>query len=222
VGILDWLRRRICSSDSGQGNYTVSFSKDEARRIKDVDHKLRQWLEQARAGTIGLPAEPGLKEDIMDIVNVANQLYDWYVPPFRVAVEELSPLLVHDLINDLKSKGGMLSWLRLDGTYYSTDMNTFKKIVEWDWTDTRKYIADVFDCDKFAMYFKARMAIDFGINAVGVILDYSAGHAYNLVILRDPRGVVNYYLYEPQNDNLFTYEQRDKNMYAMQSYVLLL
>jgi len=65
------------------------------------------------------------------------------------------------------------------------------------------------------------MAVDFGINSIGVILDYSAGHAYNLVILKDSQGV-RYYLFEPQNDSIFTYEGRDRNFYTMEEYYLLM
>jgi len=221
MGFLDWLCELMCNSDKKKGKYTVSFTEDEAKKIEDTRSKLRHWLELAKAGTIGNPANPGLKEDIIDMVDVANQLYDWYVPPFTINTVVLSENEVQSVISDLQSKGGMQGWLRLDGTYYTVDTDTFKKIIDWDWTDTRKYLSETFDCDKFAMYFKSRMAINFGLNAVGVILDYSAGHAYNLVILKDAQEV-KWLLYEPQNDNLFTYDQRDQSMYAMQYYFLIL
>jgi hypothetical protein len=200
---------------------TVTFTEDEARKILDTRQKLRQWYNLASQGVIGAPAEEGLKNAIMDIVDLSNKLYEWYVPPFQVNRVALTDQELDAVINDLKSKGGMVAWLPLDGTYYATDLETFKKIVEWDWTDTRKYLVDTFDCDKFAMYFKARVSIDFGINAIGVILDYSSEHAYNLVILKDSQGV-RWMLYEPQTDDLFTYEQRDQSFYAMKEYVLLL
>lgn len=217
--LLDWLKSLICGDD--QGENTVSFTDDEVKAIETTRQNLRHWLELARAGIIGAPAQPGLKADIMDVVNVANQLYEWYVPPFQVNRVQLTEPELRGVVFDIANKGGLQDWLRLDGNYYTVDMDTFKKIVEWDWTDTRKYIDDTFDCDKFAMYFKSRMAIDFGINAIGVILDYSVGHAYNLVILKDAQGV-KWYLYEPQNDNMFTYEQRDQNLYAMKQFYLVL
>jgi hypothetical protein len=217
--LLDWLRRLVCTG--GSGSYTASFTEDEAKRILEARAKLQRWLQLAQAGVIGAPAQGDIKPAIMDIVDAGSRLYEWYVPPFAINTATLSEQELQNVINDLRSKGGMQGWLRLDGNYYTVDMETFKKIVEWDWTDTRKYVLDRFDCDKFAIYFKARMAIDFGVNAVGVVLDYSAGHAYNLVILRDAQGV-KWLLYEPQNDSIFTYEQRDKNLYAMQYYYLVL
>ena len=162
-----------------------------------------------------------LKRKINQLAELVNKLYEYYVPPFTINVVQLSEDEVQSVIKDLRNKGGFQGWLRLDGTYYTTDLDTFKKIIEWDWTDTRKYISETFDCDKFAMYFKSRMAIDFHINAIGVVLDYSAGHAYNLVILKDAQGV-KWLLYEPQLDLIFTYENRDVRFYKMAYYYLLL
>jgi hypothetical protein len=203
-----------------QSGNAISFSEEEASKIVEVEGKLKRWIQLAGAGVVGAPSE-GLKEAIMAVVEYSNMLYEWYVPPFNVSKVSLSENDLLNVISDLKSKGGLEGWLRLDLTYYTTDIDTFKKIVGWDWADTRKYISETFDCDKFSMYFKSRVAIDFGINSVGVVLDYSAEHAYNLVILKEGDGI-RWYLYEPQNDNLFTYDQRDKNMYAMQSYYLIL
>jgi hypothetical protein len=200
---------------------TVEFTEGEAKKILDTRQKLRQWYNLASQGVIAAPAEEGLKNAIMDIVDLSNKLYEWYVPPFKVDRVALTDQELDAVINDLKLKSGMVVWLRLDGTYYATDLETLKRIIDWDWIDTRKYLVDTFDCDKFAMYFKARISIDFGVNAIGVILDYSSAHAYNLVIVKDSQGV-RWYLYEPQNDKLFTYEQRDQSLYAMKQYVLLL
>jgi hypothetical protein len=162
-----------------------------------------------------------LKNLINKTRTLVEKLYNYYIPPFKILVSLLSESELQSVINDLQKRGGLAGWMRLDSYYYTTDLNTFKKIVEWDWTDTRKYIHDVFDCDKFAFYFKSRIAIDFHINAVGIILDYSAGHAYNLVILKH-NSKVAWYLYEPQTDDLFTYEQRDKKFYTMNYYYLIL
>jgi len=162
-----------------------------------------------------------LKRKISQIADLVNRLYEYYVPPFTINVVQLTEDEVQNVVKDLKAKGGLQGWLRLDGTYYTTDLDTFKKIIEWDWTDTRKYLAETMDCDKFAMYFKSRMAIDFHINAIGVILDYSAEHAYNLIIIKDVQGV-KWLLYEPQLDLIFTYDQRDVRFYKMAYYYLLM
>jgi hypothetical protein len=150
------------------------------------------------------------------------ELYNYYIPPFKIKPIKLSESELLSVIKDIqtRTKTGN-NWFRLDGDYYTVDSNTFKKIIEWDWTDTRKYIVDLFDCDKFAIYFKSRIAIEFKINAIAVILDYSSGHAYNIVILKDTNQA-KWYIYEPQTDELFTYEQRDTRFYAMRDFYILL
>jgi hypothetical protein len=196
----------------------IEFSDDEAEKIKEVYSRLKYWINLVKEGTVG--QSDNLKSIIMDLVNTAEELYNYYVPPFTAVRTQLTEDELLSIVRDIQSKGGMAGWLRLDEEYYTTDMDSLKRIIDWDWTDTRKYITDMFDCDKFAFYFKSRMAIDFGINAVGVILDYSAGHAYNLLIIKDSS--IKWYLYEPQDDNVFTYDTRDKNMYRMEYYFLVM
>jgi hypothetical protein len=196
----------------------IEFSNDETGKIKEVYSRLKYWLNLVKEGTVGQSDD--LKSIIMDLVNTAEELYNYYVPPFTAVRTQITEDELLSVIKDIQSKGRMAGWLRLDGEYYTTDMDTVNRIIDWDWTDTRKYITDTFDCDKFAFYFKSRMAIDFGINAIGVILDYSAGHAYNLLIVKDSS--VKWYLYEPQNDSIFTYDTRDKNMYIMERYFLVM
>jgi len=196
----------------------IEFSSDEVEKIKEVYSRLKYWVNLVEEGTVG--QSDNLKDIIIDLVNTAEELYNYYVPPFTAVRTQLTEDELQSVINDIQLKGGMSEWLRLDGNYYTADMDSLKRIIDWDWTDTRKYITDTFDCDKFAFYFKARIAIDFGINAIGIILDYSAGHAYILLIVKDSS--INWYLYEPQNDSIFTYDSRDKNMYRMEHYILVM
>ena len=160
-----------------------------------------------------------IKEKVDEIKDKVTVLYNWYVPPFVPDRYTITDEQLLQVISKLKNFNRN-NWLQLDGIYYITSMDTFKKIIQWDWTDTRKYISETFDCDKFAMYFKSRMAIDFGINGVGVVLDYSSGHAYNVVIVKEGNDI-NIYKYEPQNDNIMPYTYNE-NPYKMDMYYLLL
>jgi hypothetical protein len=163
-----------------------------------------------------------VKNIVSRVKHYVTELYNYYIPPFKINPVKLTESELSSVVSDIQRKTKTSNnWFRLDGNYYTVDSNTFKRIIEWDWTDTRKYLVDLFDCDKFAMYFKSRIAIEFKINAIAVILDYSSAHAYNLVILKDGNQV-KYYLYEPQTDQLFTFEQRDTRFYAMQDFYILL
>jgi len=204
-----------------QQGLTVTFTEDEARKIIDTRQRLRQWYNLASQGVLAETIGVGLKDAIMDIADVANKLYGWYVPQFQVSKIALTDAELESVINDLKAKGGLVAWFPLDSQYISTSLDEFKKIISWDWTDHLHYEINTFDCENFAFYFASRVARMFGINTVGIVLDYSSAHSYNLVIVKDSQGV-RWMLYEPQLDSLFTYDQRDQSFYAMKQYVLLL
>ena len=84
----------------------------------------------------------------------------------------------------------------LDNKYQVTTQKDMKKIIDCDWTDNKKYVAEKYDCDNFAFSFKAMVDRRFGVNNVGLVIDYSGGHAYNIIVFND--GSVR--LFEPQTD----------------------
>ena len=163
----------------------------------------------------------GTKDKVDEIRRLVSTLYNYYVPPFKVQTYPIPEDAIKGTVVGITQKASGGEWLRLDGTYYTASLDDFKKIISWDWTNLKKYVSDTFDCDKFALYFKSRIALDFKINAVAVVLDYSSEHAYNLIIYREGEGF-NWILYEPQNDSMFYFEQRDTNFYKMEDYILLL
>lgn len=115
-------------------------------------------------------------------------------------------------------QGIKLEWLELDGTYYMIDQNHFLNVILYDWVDKKDYVAEKFDCEDFAFNFKAHVNWYFGLNQVGMVIDYSSAHGYNIVVF--PTG--NVMLFEPQNDSLFFLTERDKEWYAMTDGFILL
>lgn len=106
----------------------------------------------------------------------------------------------------------------LDLYYRVVDLETWKKIIQSDTLNlTKKWHKDVFDCDDFAIVFKAHVAEFYEINSVGVAigrvydantLEFIGYHAYNVIIVRDDD--CNVYLYEPQTDGLAKADKRTK------------
>jgi len=90
--------------------------------------------------------------------------------------------------------GAQMTWL--DNKYIAVPKQEFQKIIDWDWTDNKKYIAEKYDCDNFAFSFKARVDRRFHVNTVGLVIDYDAGHAYNIIIFADGTSKI----FEPQSD----------------------
>jgi hypothetical protein len=85
-----------------------------------------------------------------------------------------------------------------DGTYYATDRSGFDAMTRFDPTNFLPYRPARFDCENFAMLFQSLSAFLFGVNSVGTVIDWSGGHAYNIVYLTDG----SLLLYEPQTDEV--------------------
>jgi len=105
-----------------------------------------------------------------------------------------------------KAMGGVKNITWLDRKYITIPEAEFTKIIDWDWTDNKKYVAEKYDCDNFAFSFKARVDRKFHVNTVGLVIDYDAGHAYNLIVFAN--GTMK--LFEPQSDS---YPKEGSKMY---------
>ena len=98
-----------------------------------------------------------------------------------------------------------------DRDYYYVTIEEMKDIILHDWVDKKKYLKEKFDCDDFALVFKAHLAERFNINAVGLarsikISDANTGehigyHRAN-VFFADDNGVIKLYFLEPQTDKM--------------------
>ena len=91
--------------------------------------------------------------------------------------------------------GAKMTWL--DNKYVAVSEKEFQKIIDWDWTDNKKYVDEKYDCDNFAFSFKARVDRKFHINTVGLVIDYDGGHAYNIIIFSNGTSKI----FEPQSDS---------------------
>ena len=103
----------------------------------------------------------------------------------------------------------------LDSKYFLCNEKDMRSVIKWDWTDNKKYVKDKYDCDNFAFSFKARVDRQFGLNNVGLVMDYSAGHAYNIIVFND--GTVK--LFEPQSDR---FPRMGTKMYKFKEGLILI
>jgi hypothetical protein len=54
-----------------------------------------------------------------------------------------------------------------DRIYQIAPWDSWKNIIQFDWTDRKKYISDIYDCDNFSDSFRAHMAEIFELNSAG-------------------------------------------------------
>jgi len=94
-----------------------------------------------------------------------------------------------------------------DGTYYTTSLLSLKEILSKDWTNLVKYVAEIQDCDDFAMQLTSHLVTFYQITSVLPVWgDTDRGyHAFNLAVLYD-ESLKQYFarLVEPQTDIVFT------------------
>jgi len=83
----------------------------------------------------------------------------------------------------------------LDGQYWTASRRDFEQIRALDVIENLPYRPARFDCENYAFLFQTIVALVFGINTVGVVLDFEAGHAYNIIYTNGG----NLKLYEPQD-----------------------
>lgn len=157
----------------------------------------------------------------MDLITKLNEARDTLMrtsphppPPAINYVQESDTAWVQQCLHNLEPT---IVRLPLDLKYYLTNQTNFLNIVAWDWVDSKKYQREIFDCENFAIAFKSHVDWQFGLNQVGIVIDYAAGHGYNLAIFPDGRVM----LFEPQNDQLFVWANRAAQYVLKNSFVLI-
>ena len=125
---------------------------------------------------------------------------DYIDPPEMTTIEQHDTGWVYNQLRDAGFLSAGMKRLHLDSKYWACSKKEFQDWIKWDWTNKKKYISEQYDCDNFAFSFKSRCDRRIGINSVALVIDYSGGHAYNLVCFTDAPAE----LYEPQSDRWVT------------------
>ena len=116
----------------------------------------------------------------------------------------------------LMGLGAAIVRLPLGLEFQLTDKDTFIDFIAWDWVDSFEY-HKFYRCGNFAISFKAS-ADQWGVNQVGIVLDYKSGHAYNIVIFPNRKVM----LLEPQQDNLFYWQEHAPQFYNLEGAVVII
>lgn len=127
-------------------------------------------------------------------------------PPIIDYVVERDTAWVQMVLTQLDAK---VVRLPLGPEFRMTDKDTFIDFIAWNWVDSFDY-HKFYRCGNFAVSFKAD-ADQWGVNQVGIVLDYVSGHAYNIVVFPDGKVM----LLEPQSDNLFFHGEHAPQFYNL-------
>lgn len=116
-----------------------------------------------------------------------------------------------------------------DQTYYYVDLSVMEDIIKYDWTDRRKYIKEINDCDNYSLAFKSHLWEIFGINTVAEarhieMIDpetkkHLAWHRANVFVAKKD-GVLKAFLLEPQTDKFTEMKKGGRYIFYKKEYVL--
>lgn len=134
------------------------------------------------------------------------------IPVDAVTIDSVQ---IRKLLQEFPSyRMGNMTHIQLDGKYWTCSKESLVKVIKEEWEYQKGYLLDRFDCDDSAVVFKALLAFKYGLNNVGVVIDYSSSHAYNLIVFSDKVEI-----FEPQSDS---WPQIGSESYKFESgYILL-
>ena len=108
----------------------------------------------------------------------------------------------------------------LDNRYYCLTGPDWDALIKAVGPEHRKYAVDKFDCDAFSRVWYGRVAEDYEINGMGIVIDWSGQHSYNLLLVSDgekPATRLTCRLFEPQN---LSEPKRGAEPYLLKSGIL--
>lgn len=132
----------------------------------------------------------------------------------------------------LVSVGGIADWTKIaqaqyptltdikcpDSAYYSVSLTDLQAVLTRDWTNKIPYVADKFDCDKFANTLYDHLCEYYGINACFPVWGQTTAgyHGFNCAVVQDNKGNWVARLVEPQTSAVFV-DQGPLGHYTPQS-----
>lgn len=123
--------------------------------------------------------------------------------------------LVASLEEEIPDWDNGVTRIPMDGSYEApVSREDVEKALKEYQTEDLEYRKAAFDCENFAMMASGVFARDYGINTVGMAVDWSAEnpHAYSVVVYAD--GSVDWF--EPQSDKFITEPwNNDANRYDL-------
>ena len=104
-----------------------------------------------------------------------------------------------DIVNAVADIPANYRRIVVDSKYRVPSVVGYQAMLRHIHTAQFKYAPKIFDCDDFSRVFQSFANVFFGVNGVGVVLNFGEKHAYNIVFYY--KGVhLLYSIVEPQAD----------------------
>lgn len=110
-----------------------------------------------------------------------------------------------------------------DSYHHTTDIDNWRIIIEHDWTNKKKWTAEIFDCDNFAGAFSAYSADIYYLNSAGLLTvelrDLNGKHIgyHRCIIIIDDK--LRCWLLESQSDQMILMEKGKKFIIENWEYI---
>ena len=116
-------------------------------------------------------------------------------------VLEQASTFTGDQIRDAWSKSKLmhLQMISTNKSYRALPKSMWDSILA-EHLSLHEYVPEYFDCDAFATLFMAQVAALYEINGVCRVLDSSAGHSYNAILVSEDGKTCTWTIVEPQAD----------------------
>lgn len=112
--------------------------------------------------------------------------------------------------------------LFLDGKYRIPDHKKLRRAIQGTTVEELGYQKDLWDCENFSLHFLSKIALEYNINACGMVLAYSVKHAFNIV-LTHRNNKIKVSFFEPQEDVLLSPSQvEQKDHYQVEDQIILI
>lgn len=118
-----------------------------------------------------------------------------------------------------------IALVSMDYKLHLIDWTTWKDIIASDWTSTKKYAEDAFDCDNFAITFAAHCSELYNVTVAyvygkaykpdGTYIDM---HYWNAMFTKEIDGSFHIYFFEPMNGTYGEYPGQGKFQFGTMIY----